>query len=247
MNSTQQRLNEMLIWFDEFCRENDIKYWLSDGTCLGAVRHQGFIPWDDDVDVAMMRDDYLKFKSLFKENENYVLQNYENDDFYTSPSAKLRDKHSFLEEADGNDVNFKYRGVFVDLFCQEEINAMPAKLFLHLRWKLTCIAAKTNLSPAQKAFFKIRKKLLYAVISISRVILKPFPSRQIRFSYGGGWLEEHYSKDMLFPLGKATFEGRQYPVPADTDRYLKVIYGDTYMVPPAPEDIHIHADKVTIE
>ena len=63
----QNKLLEMLRWFDQFCRDNDLDYYLLGGTMLGAVRHQGFIPWDDDIDVGLYREDYEKFLILMKD------------------------------------------------------------------------------------------------------------------------------------------------------------------------------------
>lgn len=66
LDKHHQRLLEILIYFDKICRENNIRYWLSSGTALGAVRHGGFIPWDDDADVEMLREDFEKLKAIFQ-------------------------------------------------------------------------------------------------------------------------------------------------------------------------------------
>ena len=110
----QLKLLEMLVYFDKVCKENSIHYWLSSGTCLGAVRHGGFIPWDDDLDVEMMREDYLKLEKIFHETDDYILQTWKNDLFYTISFAKLRDKHSVVY-----DSLCQYRGYFIDIFALE--------------------------------------------------------------------------------------------------------------------------------
>ena len=86
----QQRMLDILLYVDKVCRENDIRYWLSSGTLLGAVRHGGFIPWDDDLDIEMLKEDYEKFMRVFVDNDDYVLQTRHNDKYYLLPFAKLR-------------------------------------------------------------------------------------------------------------------------------------------------------------
>ena len=115
LRKQQLRMLEILLYIDKVCKENNINYWLSSGTLLGAVRHGGFIPWDDDLDIEMMREDYDRFQKVFSNNEDYVLQTYKSDKNYLLPFAKVRDLHSELDEL-GNNVSFKYKGCFVDIF-----------------------------------------------------------------------------------------------------------------------------------
>lgn len=118
-------LLQMLKDIDAFCRENSIPFWLNGGSALGAVRHRGFIPWDDDADIAMMRSDYERFVEAMKEKcpEGYVFQCFDTDQRYNVliPAMKIRRKGTYIEEVnklldnrckgyDGCD------GVFVDVF-----------------------------------------------------------------------------------------------------------------------------------
>ena len=73
LRKQQLRMLDILLHIDKICNEHNIPYWLSSGTLLGAVRHGGFIPWDDDVDIEMLREDYLRFEKIFKEDDDYVL------------------------------------------------------------------------------------------------------------------------------------------------------------------------------
>ena len=86
MNELQQKERDLLKIFIDFCDENKLTYFLVGGTLLGAIRHKGFIPWDDDIDVAMPREDYDKFVSLaskrFTKNNNVFFQNYRTDKHY---------------------------------------------------------------------------------------------------------------------------------------------------------------------
>ena len=124
---------DLLKHFDAICKEHNIKYWLSSGTCLGAVRHGGFIPWDDDLDVEMLRDDYMKFEKVFKETDDYVLQTYKNDPYYVVPFAKLRNKKTEIAEH-GQDLRYKYKGVYIDIFVLEKIPHSVANFYNKVSW-----------------------------------------------------------------------------------------------------------------
>ena len=108
---------EILKVFDAFCREHDLKYSLYAGSLLGAVRHQGFIPWDDDLDVCMDRGDYDRFPELWQQNpvEGYVLQNKENSKYFDQSFTKLRKDHTtFLQ--DEWEIGNHHTGIFLDVF-----------------------------------------------------------------------------------------------------------------------------------
>ena len=92
LRELQLRQLEMLKFLDEVCRKHDLKYWLSYGTCLGAIRHGGFIPWDDDIDVEMPRTDYIKLQKILRAMPScrYILQNAKSDQEFLLPFFKLR-------------------------------------------------------------------------------------------------------------------------------------------------------------
>lgn len=122
LDSLHTVLHEILDDFDSFCRSNDIQYSLAYGTVLGAVRHKGFIPWDDDLDVMMTRENYNKFLTLFKNNEKYTLQAEQKD--YPLYFSKLRKNGTTFIE------NIKYRkkwrnihqGVYIDIFPLDKVS-----------------------------------------------------------------------------------------------------------------------------
>lgn len=114
----QLRMLEMLTYIDGVCVQHDIPYWLSSGTLLGAVRHGGFIPWDDDVDIELLRRDYKRLLRVLRTEKEgrYRLQTHSTDNGYFFPFAKLRDMHSVLRENDDIDLGFAYRGIYIDIF-----------------------------------------------------------------------------------------------------------------------------------
>ena len=124
----QKKIYEMMKDIDKLCEKNNIDYFLTDGTCLGAVRHKGFIPWDDDLDIGMSRSDYIKFiKALEKDlPDKYVYHCYEKIKKYivTWPAMKIRLKNTYIKE---RNVLLKNKckdcdGIFIDVFIYDSVS-----------------------------------------------------------------------------------------------------------------------------
>lgn len=114
----------------KFCDDHNIKYYLCGGTLLGAVRHKGFIPWDDDIDIMMPRPDYLRFLELYNgTNPRYVVKGIENDDRYWRPFAKVFDLHTELDEPIYN-VKGLTNHVFLDVF---PVDGIPDDTFTRIK------------------------------------------------------------------------------------------------------------------
>ncbi|MGE5583280.1 MAG: LicD family protein [Bacillota bacterium] len=115
----------MLRQVDRICRENNISYWLDSGTLLGAVRHRGFIPWDDDVDICMLRDDYEKFLKIAPPilPQDMFLQNYRTDKFFRDNFTKIRDNNSLLiSEEELEEPILFHQGIFIDIFPMDKLS-----------------------------------------------------------------------------------------------------------------------------
>lgn len=128
-------LLDMLKDIDSLCRKNDIPFWLNGGSALGAVRHKGFIPWDDDADIAMMRSDYERFVEVMKEQcpQEYVFQCFDTDERYNVliPAMKIRRKGTYIQEVnrllDNRCKGYEgCDGVFIDVFVYDYMT--PNKL-----------------------------------------------------------------------------------------------------------------------
>lgn len=243
LRNHQLRMLDILKEFDRVCKEHNLKYWLTYGTCLGAVRHKGFIPWDDDLDVAMLREDFLKFVKIYKENDRYVLQTNINDPYYTFSFAKLRDKYSFIKEH-GHDNNYKYRGIFIDIFFIEPSYLSISKFFSNKTLQIVWLGGGGNHRILRKYLFFAKKYYLLFQISIVRLLLRPFKSKTWRIGYGALFYSERKLEN-IFPLKELEFEGNYFYGPCNTDAYLKALYGD-YMTLPNSDKLELHTTYTEI-
>lgn len=228
LRKQQLRMLEILLYIDKICKENNIKYWLSSGTLLGAVRHGGFIPWDDDLDIEMLREDYEKFLKVFTDNDNYALQTYKSDENYFRTFAKVRDLHSEISEFE-LDRYYKYRGLYVDIFSIERVPKCICRLYGGVfevigRWRRKCGDNKF-LWHILKCF----QKITLWTIPIARPIFRIF-TKDLHHSYGSGFLKERHIED-IHPLTSVQFEGYTFPAPNNIDSYLSLIYGDYKQLP----------------
>lgn len=242
----QLRMLEMLKYIDSVCKKHNISYWLSSGTLLGAVRHGGFIPWDDDLDIEMPRKDYLKLIKVLKKeiNPNYALQTHKTDIHYLYPFAKLRDLHSVIKETHDADIFYKYKGVYVDLFPLEPLSKGLASKFVRKHQKLKDRVALEK-DPKKRERLIVRGwfclSVRYFWIRLwSRMSIR----NEVRHTWGS-WYSIFRVKTELFPLSQVEFEGCRFPAPRNVDKYLTRLYGN-YLQLPDIEKIEIHTVNVKL-
>ena len=241
----QLRMLKMLCDFDAFCKSNDIQYWLTSGTLLGAVRHGGFIPWDDDADIGMLRKDYKKLKlsySKTKGNTKFILQTHKTDFYYFAPYAKIRDTNSIIKEDNTNvDLLYKYRGIFIDVFIFEPSSSKwIAKIssVLHNRLLLHALS-KIKSDTFRSVYYRGMYVFLYKfVIPILKNLSTLGPRNVLRHTLGSGFIKKRYYED-IFPLSTLSFEGKEFHVPHNYDKYLRGLYGD-YTILPKIDSIEKH-------
>lgn len=237
----------ILIEIDKICKKNNINYWIDSGTLLGAVRHKGFIPWDDDIDICMLPEDYNKFLNIAKQELKleYFLDNKQTDLEVLFKYSKIRERNSiFVEE--GENINEKYhQGIFVDIFV---MNYLKNSAINHR--KLYNFLLKTkDLVEKRGKYLKIKfilKKLnvFYIVESIFNFLF----SSKIKINYLGykySFKRIHLLKN-IYPLSEIEFEGHVFPCPNNPDAYLKELYGNTYMELPPEKDRVWHAKEIRL-
>lgn len=242
----QMRMLELLEAVDKVCKKHNIPYWLSSGTLIGAARHQGFIPWDDDLDIEMLREDYLRLLKVLPQElpDNFALQTHETDHNYIFIYGKLRDKDSYLDEVNYYDRNWKYKGIYIDIFPLEKNPYPLAWIAGHLQGQIynqlnNKKLDEETISKRVQWIYKWNEKLNFPIL---RFIAKLIPEKALRHSFGTAYFKPRYLDD-IFPLTEMEFEGKMFPVPHNTDAHLKKIYGD-YMQLPDLSQIHPHYAKL---
>ncbi len=246
----------ILVEFDQFCKDNNLQYFLTGGTLLGAIRHKGFIPWDDDADVAMMREDYEKFKSSFNiKHKGYLkwIDIYNNKKYYL-PHGKLIDTRTSLLE----DYRFSSEiGVYIDIFPIDNVGD-DKEAALRESSKRTFIE---QLFP--RKFEKISKeyslKRNFAIILASflpnnghyiakkkeariRTISKGKNGRYVANLYRSYGTNRITLKSNFEKTQEAEFEGHMFQIPIGYDNYLHDLYGDYMRLPPMEEQVTHHHD-----
>lgn len=239
LRAAQLRQLDMLSAIDGICRRHGIGYWLDGGTLLGAVRHGGFIPWDDDIDIAMHRDDAARFETIAQEElpEGMFMQTRRTDPSVESPIAKVRDLNSLLLE-DGDNLAAPYhKGLFIDIFPFEECPTTGlafTKAVAQGISKAHSILSKAHhyslRAGAELLWFSLRLAALRCAWAAAKAVL-PCDTFMANIPENNGYGIKH-RRDSILPLGSITFEGREFMAPANPDAYLRDLYGDYTKLPP---------------
>ena len=234
LRKDQLEMLEALKFFAQICKEHDIKWWLCSGTLLGAARHKGFIPWDDDADIAMMKKDHRKLEKILMkmDNEKYFYQCTKSDPEYVNFFGKFRKKADPLESTDRRAKHFKYNGVGFDIFCMEKSSrfaAHMAKFFYTNMQHPTQYIKNKGFRRFMIGFVKVINRGLF--IPFCRLVGLINPKKQYHYELGSGFYKSAFYKEDIFPLSTMEFEGVEFPVPGNTEAYLSKIYGDWRKLP----------------
>lgn len=252
----KRKLTAMLAWFHNFCLENDLTYYVLGGTALGAVRHEGFIPWDDDVDVGVPRADYERLKTFAAEiraNTNFVLEfPLENKDFPYS-FAKLYDTGTVLVENARKPIK---RGIYLDVFPLDGVGNTKkeaVQLFnrvtrlMRVRSVYTCVKKKRkfgvnfliSLARCMPSFVISEDKLMKRLDRICKEL--PYEDCAYVGNLYGAWRAKEIAKKEWFGQPSLQkFEGLTVFAPRDCHSYLQHMYGDYMQLPPVEKRVTHH-------
>lgn len=241
---------EILKEIDGFCKEHEIKYSLYAGTLLGAVRHKGFIPWDDDLDICMFREEYNRFVELWHETEHkgYILQNKENSPNFSQSFTKIRKDHTtFLQMKD--EIGRYHTGIFVDVF---PIDRIPSGKIHRALFHWNCMNYQLltrEFAPTQNGvFFKMVSKIILAITTDSskraqkrRRLLKRITANNNNSALETVAIETYasmrkpFAKDMLDSYTTIQFEDCEFMCFEGWDDYLKCEFKEYMELPPENE------------
>lgn len=240
LRRAQLRMAEMLSFIDKVCRDNGLKYWISFGTLLGAIRHGGFIPWDDDTDICMPEDDFKIFKKIMLSNnpsEEFVLQCHESDSHYFRTQwFVLRDLRSeYLQDSDVH-KQLKYKGLQVDIFSVEKGLSYKFKAivdFLQTYFVMIPSFSKKIHYQLLKPFRGLVWRFInHVLIPISRLFKNKRNSNSYIISYGVKIPYKYVGRESdIFPLARVNFEGHEFYAPNNYEEYLVNLYGEWKKIP----------------
>ncbi len=250
---------DMLSCIDSISKKLGIRYFLIGGSLLGAIRHKGFIPWDDDIDIGMLRMDYELFMSKAAEflPSYYFLQNYNTDKEYYLNFAKIRDSRTTFREISVNHLKINH-GVYIDIFPIDYADNKK-NFFRKIKRNLltTLVSTVFNVKGVKYTWLQWTKvfiaKLIWgspkdAVKALDIISKSNEPSEKMGNLFGAWGSREIMDSSIFQEIDYYEFENLILPGIKNYDRYLKNVYGDYMQLPPLEKRIsHHYTDIIDLD
>lgn len=234
LRTDQLRLLSMLRIIDKICKDNQIPYWLSSGTLLGCARHGGFIPWDDDMDIFMLKKDYKRFLDVMVkyDSADYVFHCMETDPDYVNIFGKFRDKNGRIDSKSPRYKFYKYAGIGLDVFAIEKTNFISAYI-AGLLYNTVMKSTVHILNSGIRHFYTKSLEFLFSYIVFPVLLLFGMinPKGEYHLALGTGFPKQRVFLKDVFPLEEGLFENEEFFVPHCIDNYLMNLYGDWRRIP----------------
>ena len=239
LRALQLKQLTILKEIDALCRRHNIPYWLDGGSLLGAVRHGGFIPWDDDIDIAMRLSDLPRFVEVAKAElpPHLLMQTPATDPEVRMPIYKVRDRNSFLVEG-ADDFSRSYcKGVYVDIFPMIDYPSLPKGF-------VKCVAlgyCRSNAILKSQHYYTLRSFAEFFYFGAKRALCSLLWTVAGLFAKRGEYISNTLNNngygimhraDSSFPLCSIEFEGCKFSAPASPQVYLSDLYRNFMQLPP---------------
>ncbi len=259
ISEIQQMELGIMEYIHEVCQKIGVKYFLAYGSLIGAVRHQGFIPWDDDMDICMLREDYEKLQDYLIANpdERYEVMSYKNNLNYVYPFMKVQDNHTYLLEEDVRiDSNM---GIYVDIFpvdgYEDDVDFKNKMTKLIKKRQLSCYTFKgiTNTKSLLNSLIRYISVVTFYFTNTNKYVEQIDELAKSRAVADYEQVDYLIYKDMNKPVWKrewleqvivGTFEGKEFMIPKHYHEILTSDYGDYMQLPPLEQRVSHHDFKL---
>ena len=259
VSEIQQMELGIMEYIHEVCQKIGVKYFLAYGSLIGAVRHKGFIPWDDDMDICMLREDYEKLQDYLIANpdERYEVMSYKNNLNYVYPFMKVQDNHTYLLEEDVRiDSNM---GIYVDIFpvdgYEDDADFKNKMTKLIKKRQLSCYTFKgiTNTKSLLNSLIRYISVVIFYFTNTNKYVEQIDELAKSRAVADYEQVDYLIYKDMNKPVWKrewleqvivGTFEGEEFMIPKHYHEILTSDYGDYMQLPPLEQRVSHHDFKL---
>ena len=259
ISEIQQMELGIMEYIHEVCQKIGVKYFLAYGSLIGAVRHKGFIPWDDDMDICMLREDYEKLQDYLIANpdERYEVMSYKNNLNYVYPFMKVQDNHTYLLEEDVRiDSNM---GIYVDIFpvdgYEDDVDFKNKMTKLIKKRQLSCYTFKgiTNTKSLLNSLIRYISVVIFYFTNTNKYVEQIDELAKSRAVADYEQVDYLIYKDMNKPVWKrewlkqvivGTFEGKEFMIPKHYHEILTSDYGDYMQLPPLEQRVSHHDFKL---
>lgn len=253
LKKMQRRGLEMVLYFDAFCKEQGLTWFLCGGCCIGAIRNGGFIPWDDDVDVFMPREDYEKLKRLWRDTPDYAIQYPTREQPTQNQFVTICDNNTTFIKSYQKDLDIRH-GLMLDIL---PLDGCPTgwrralQKFWALLYSLFVVGkAPTNHGSALTYLGKFLlglvpwQELRYRIWRFCEGQMTRYPISDCNYitelCSGPHYMQLEYPREYFSDMLRVSFEDRELPVPVGYDGYLRMAFGDYMQLPPEEKRVNHH-------
>lgn len=257
LRQLQLKSLDMAIYFRDFCQENNLKFFLCGGGCIGAIRHKGFIPWDDDIDVFMPRDDYEKLGQIWAKKADVNRFSYcrpDENHYYRNLFATINDNNTTFIKTHQADLDINH-GIVLDIL---PLDGYPNSKFARIYqvfWAITYSIFCAQMVPTNHGkMVGLLGKLVLSCVSSKKMRYKIWKFAEKHMSKykindcdnitelcsGPHYMMKKYPKSAFEEALYADFEGESMPIPKGYDDYLRTAFGDYMKLPPKEKQVAHH-------